>query len=328
MKFFFYSLLILCLWLGIAQAERYYFTGIIGDGLSFQMQLDIDGQKVSGHYYYDMIGEPIRLEGLRDSAERLTLREYIADSGESSGLFQGNLSSSLTDYADTFTGEWISLQGNVFNFRLNKVAEFVHFSIEQNRIQIKSTYPFFTSPTLQVVNQALQETFIQRQTDFLRQGQELAVAGELFSAWAFDCDIRISYSSPDFISILENIYVYTGGAHPNTGFAVHNLLLEANGVRRLELQDMFRRGVNYSSLLSPLILDELRQQDAAWVLDGSVSFLAHSDLSQFTISPVGMTFYFEPYAVGPYVQGSFQVTLAFETLLELIDEGSPLWRFL
>jgi len=51
------------------------------------------------------------------------------------------------------------------------------------------------------------------------------------------------------------------------------------------------------------------------------------DLSSFTLSADGLTFYFAPYAMGPYVQGSFEAKLPYEVLLGLAPAGGALEAF-
>lgn len=326
--FLFCSLIGIFLPIGFAQS--YYYRGIMGDGLPMQMQLQVKDNSITGSYFYDSYGIPISLTGRLEGA-KVTLEEFQEIDGkqELNGTFSGFFSDSATDYAQSFTGEWVNPYGNLFQFSLNKIADYVSIDIEQARISLHSSYPYFVSPQLEPVNRLLQETFIQRQFDFLREGQDTLIAGEMRNGWLLDSSTEIAYSANDgLVSLLESIYAYTGGAHGNTGLVAHNLLVEGSGIRILELRDMFAPRTNFMSRVSPLLLEDLRLQEAAWVLDGTVSDLLEPDVQTFIINPQGLEFYFEPYLMGPYAQGSFKVLLPFEAIKDLIDASSPLYRFI
>lgn len=310
-------------------ADAFYYRGIMGDGLAVQMYLNIEDELATGSYYYDGVGIPLRLTG-SFSGGLLSLDEYSEEQGESllTGKLLGRFSESATDFFETISGEWVNPYANLFSFSLVKIAEFVTIDIEQSRIKASSSYPFFIQDSLEPVNRLLQETFIERQIDFLREGQDMLRAGELLNGWFLDSSVTISYSADDLLSLEESIYAYTGGAHGTIGLVSHNLLLEASGLRILELRDMFARQTDFMAVLSPHILAELRQQEAAWVLDGTVTALHESDLRTFSISPRGLSFTFEPYLMGPYAQGSFEVLVGYDVLVSLIDPSSPIYRFM
>ena len=319
-----------CLLLSTGLAQSYYFRGIMGDGLAIQMQLDFQANNVTGTYYYDSNGLPISLIGSLDGS-KLSLEEYqqLGDERDIRGTFLGYLSDSENDFIKRFSGEWVNPYGNLFQFSLNKIADYVSIDIEQDRISLHSRYPYFVDFRLEPINRLLQETFIQRQFDFLHEGQDMLKAGEIGAGWLLDSDTRIIYSSADgLVSLLETIYAYTGGAHGNSGFVAHNLLIEAGGIRILDLRDMFLPRSNFMALLGPLILEDLRRQGAAWVLDGTVTALQEPDLQTFSLSPRGLVFYFEPYLMGPFSQGSFEVFMPYEPLQSLIHDSSPVYRFL
>ncbi|MCA9838025.1 MAG: DUF3298 and DUF4163 domain-containing protein [Trueperaceae bacterium] len=312
----------------LSLAESYYYRGIMGDGLPIQMQLELNDTEIYGSYYYDAYGIPIELRGSLEGA-RVNLAEFSQEEGETvqTGSFSGSFTDS--DFGQHFTGEWVNSYGNLFNFSLEKVADYVSVEVKQAQIEASNTYPYFTISRLEPINQLLQETFLQRQFDFVREGQDMLKAGELHNGWLLDSSTSIHYLSGDgLVSMLETIYAYTGGAHGNTGFVSHNLLLDSSGIRILELRDMFAARSDFMTVLSPLIIEDLRGQMASWVIEGSVTEVTEADLQTFVISPLGLEFYFEPYRMGAYVEGSYQVLLTYDRLLEFIDESSPLFRFL
>ena len=312
-----------------SSGQSFYYAGIMGDGLAIQMKLTLDGQKVSGHYYYDQVGIPLRLEGKLEEDNRIRLEEYAEDinSSQLTGTFNGSLSSSMTEFGDTFTGEWVNNYGNLFSFSLKKIAEYVDFDLTQNRIETSSRYPYFIAPHTSTLNNLLQDDFIQRQTDFLHEGQEVLKANELYNSWTLDSTTQISYYSDDLISLTDSSYLYTGGAHGYVVLDSYNFALNDMDIRILELRDMFTARADFMSLLNPFLIDRLGQQEAQWIIDGSISSFSEGELQIFTISPQGLTFHFEQYSVGPYVQGIFEVVVPYDVLASIIDESSPLLKF-
>lgn len=310
-------------------AERFYYLGTLGD-VSIQMDLILEDSVARGHYYYDAVGLPLDLEGfIEEGAVRL--EEYTsADTTLGrvlTGTFEGTLSDESSDYGATFSGTWITPQGNALPFTLNKIAEYADLDFKQTRITAKGIYPFFLSP-FEELSAQLQDDLLNSLFDFVREGQDYALAGETFNGWWLERQQTISYASADLLSLSETLWVYTGGAHGNTGLMGHTFALVDDKVRALRLKDFFLEDADYLAVLSPFVLEALRAQEAQWVLNGDIDGFSKDDLSVVTLSPTGLTFGFEPYAVGPYAQGTFFIMVPFDTLKPIIDPEGPLARFL
>jgi len=312
------------------QVERYYFTGTLDNDLRIQMDLTLKWSgkeaEVTGQYFYESLGIPLSLLGSADHDGNLELQETNPD-GEVTGTFTGVFSSSPHEFASTLSGTWRGTDKEL-PFGLTKIAEYVFLEARQGRIETSSSFPFFTLGNTSVLNRYLKDKILGSQLDFFEEGQALAREGELFNGWYLDQQNAIHYVSSDLVSLLSHISSYTGGAHGNTNFVVYNLALESNGeVRVLDLRDLFLPRVNLGPLYRA-VLGDLQEQEAAWVVEGSVSELSETDLALFTISPEGLSFAFAPYAMGPYVQGSFFVTVPYSRIAKLIDPQGPLARFL
>lgn len=154
--------------------SRYYYTGTIGKKIAIQMDIQIQGQKVSGWYYYDTIGVPFSLSGTlneieeRDSKNRKT------------GSFRGT----LTPLGKTFDGRWLSPNGKKrLPFKLTKVAEYIFSNTRQGEsLEVSAVYPHFLSqsPAWQKINSALEKSIREEHTNFMVEGQA-AHAEELIS---------------------------------------------------------------------------------------------------------------------------------------------------
>ena len=60
----------------------------------------------------------------------------------------------------------------------------------------------------------------------------------------------------------------------------------------------------------------------------NIKSLKEDEIGPFALSPRGIQFAFAPYAVGPYSDGAFFVTVAFNDLQTIIDPKGPLSEFI
>ena len=312
-----------------ALAERFYYLGSVGEQ-DVQVELSLEGDSAAGHYYYDRVGVPLDLVGRVDSEGNVVLREFTRAGSplgrQLTGTFTGKLSASPNDYGSSFQGTWESPDGEVRPFDFTRAAEYVELNLGQGRIEARADYPFFLTP-LDGLNRRLQTDVLTSSFDFVQEGQGYLLDGELYNGWTLQRELRLEYASDSLVSISEILYVYTGGAHGNTGLAGYTYVVADGRTRSVRLADLFKEDANYLAVLEPYILEQLLEQEAQWVVDGTLT-LTDDDLSSFTVSPRGLTFGFEPYAVGPYAQGTFEVTVPFEVVASVIDLEGPLERFL
>ena len=323
---------ILCLALAapaLAQrpAGRAYYLGQIGD-YTIQMELslvpDAGGSAVHGWYYYQRVGEPLDLDGFLDQEGKLVLREATGE-GVITGRFDARIPWSPNAYLDRIEGVW-SGGGTELPFALTRAAEYATFELNQGSIEARSSFPVLLQD--RSFNDAVSGTATSGLFGFFEEGQEHGFAGEIFNGWTFDDDFRIVFLSDDLLSVSTTLWSYTGGAHGNTNHSALNLAVHDNEVYRLELADLFRQGTDYLAGLGGYVLNELRAQEAMWVVSGEVEALTSNDLAVFTLSPQGLHFAFSPYHMGPYVQGSFFVNVPFDVVAAHIDPSGPLARFL
>jgi hypothetical protein len=138
----------------------------------------------------------------------------------------------------------------------------------------------------------------------------------------------IEYYSENLVSFTGEIYSYTGGAHGNTYFASSNYRIKDEDSNLLKLSDLFKKDSGYVKVLSDLIIADLMKQEAGWVVNGDIKSLKEDEIGPFALSPRGIQFAFAPYAVGPYSDGAFFVTIAFDDINNIIDQKGPLSQFL
>ncbi len=309
----YFVIFVFCLTLTLAQdlnPDRFYYRGTVGTEPR-QLELVINNQELSGSVIHS--GQVWRLEGNWAYRGPATLHEIDAE-GQKGGLWLAKIDTE--NYASTLTGMYD--HGEALPFELTKVADYVTSQWIQSRIEATVHYPFFLSPVL--FNEVIQTAALEEQQSFFLEGQDDEAKGEMSNGWSLESDYHIHYASETVLSLLNTRSFYTGGAHPNMDYVALNYHIKDNNIIPLGLDQLIP---DHQDKLIEYITNELKGQDAAWIIDGS-EVLDKFLLTRFTFSPLGFSFYFPPYAVGPYVQGPFEVSVSLKTLESLGIENNLL----
>lgn len=226
-------------------------------------------------------------------------------------------------------GMWHSSNTNgQRSFHFVKVAEYLKSDIQQGLlISLSAIYPYFifNNSTGRQLNARLQDSVLNRQRSFLMDGQAINNSSpKMLLGWEQKINYDITYFSSDLISIAGNIYLYTGGAHGMVNPLTDNFFINNGRVEELQLSSLFLPGSIYEEYLSRFCLRNLYRKGASWIKNGEVTHLAGPDLRHFSISPHGLTFYFPPYIVGPFSDGSFTVRIPFDSLRNYLNKNGPL----
>lgn len=212
--------------------------------------------------------------------------------------------------------------GEVVNLRIT--ASYAAQRLVQGPfIAVGSEAPFFLGAPWRELNAQLTGFVHAPAAAAARDAQALAATGDLTYPYTYEGLLTPTLVRPDLLSLLETRSSYAGGAHPNTTYRSLNFWRRGSEVRRLELAALFREGVSYRQVLLAEVTRTLRARGAAWIVDGSVR-LRERDLSVFTLSARGLTFAFAPYAVGPYAQGAFFVTVPYARVRGLLEPAFSL----
>jgi len=158
--------------------------------------------------------------------------------------------------------------------------------------------------------------------------------------YTFDMGYDVEYSGSDIVSVSFGHSTYTGGAHPNHFSS--SITVDMKGGKVLSLSDLFKPGSSYLKVISDFCIADITEQqegdaDEEWIGRG-----AGPDAENFkswAVTKEGLKFYFDPYAVGPYAAGPFEVVVPFEkfptamraaafwplSALSYIDGNPPNW---
>lgn len=135
----------------------------------------------------------------------------------------------------------------------------------------------------------------------------------------------ISMATPDIISMYFLVSTYEGGAHPMTVFDPHTYAMVAGKPVEVHAKDLFKPDIKFVDIVSSLVISKLMQNDRAeWVTDGTVKALTPAQVDSFVVTPSSITFLFNPYDMGPYAVGSFQVKVPYTEMSSDLDKSGPL----
>ena len=135
----------------------------------------------------------------------------------------------------------------------------------------------------------------------------------------------ISMATPNVISMYFLVSTYEGGAHPITVFDPHTYAMVGGSPMEVHAKNIFKPGVKFVDVVSSLVISKLMQNDRAeWVTDGTVKTLTPAQVDSFVVTPSSITYLFNPYDMGPYAVGTFQVKVPFTELASDLDKSGPL----
>ncbi len=309
--------------------SKYYYIGSIGDGLSIQMELSLEGSDVQGSYYYNKYGTPIDLSGQINSKDSTITLTEKADKGESGGKFAGSFTPIGGGLGTTMEGTFS--KSAKLPFKLTKVANYEFSVIKQgNFSEAKWSYPKLISKNevIQKISNKLYDRMKPQIEEYQKDAKEGFMEDLITSTWIFNYDYSIEYYSDELFSFTGLVYSYTGGAHGNTYFVSSNYSINEKDSKLLELSDLFKKDSNYVKVLSDFIIKDLKKQKAGWVVNGEIKSLKEDEIGPFALSPRGIQFAFAPYAVGPYSDGAFFVTISYYKLKNIIKTDGPLAHFI
>jgi len=310
---------------------RALYRGSAG-GQSVVLDLTLAGQKASGRLLLPARHEVLDASGsaAADGSVTLTLTpptgRGTASPPAASGSLVGRRSMAPNDDGSRLSGR-LQLPGGTVTVALTRIAQDVRVDVLEGAIHARASYPRFLDPALAPLNAELGPPARAGLDTFVREGEHARAANALFHAWELIADTRLEGLAGVYASLETTRYRYTGGAHGNQEIETATWWLDPSGPRRLSLSDLFAPGADYVARLAPLVLAGLRAQDATWVVQGQVTSLTAHDLALYALTPAGMTFTFPPYAMGPYVQGTFTVVVPYARVIDLAAKNGALEAF-
>lgn len=184
-------------------------------------------------------------------------------------------------------------------------------------------YPVFNNTA---VDAAIRE-FAERQiADFEKEAGEDVESEEDkpsgYGQWDMSGYFNLEYPNPDIVSVIFNIYSFTGGAHGNMEIACLNYNLK-NG-QPVGFADLFKDPEKALEMMSEFSIKKLAADLGEYADEDLIQSGASPDLPNFsnlTLVPDGLYIEFQPYQVGPWAAGPQRVKM---TLADLAAAGPEL----
>jgi len=142
----------------------------------------------------------------------------------------------------------------------------------------------------------------------------------------YEGGFSLVFSRKDLIVLAETGYKYPfGAAH---GMPVMNHVhIDVRTGRFYELKDLFKKGSDYSGILSQIVRDQITEmaqsEDTLYWYD---SYNGIRPDHQFYINENGLNLYFQPYEIAPYAAGFPTFLVTFDELSDIIDKNGDFWK--
>ncbi|MFM9872715.1 MAG: DUF3298 and DUF4163 domain-containing protein [Fimbriimonadaceae bacterium] len=186
------------------------------------------------------------------------------------------------------------------------------------KYEINIAYPEFSSksPLTTLANNITKRYFTIQRQEFEKSAKDFDETPTV--PWELELNGVVSYSSNNVISIFFDHYEYAGGAHPNGFTHCINVAMIDGKPKAIKLTEILAPGVDLSELIEGHVKPALNSLKMARVNEPLTDFPEDSN-THFAISKNGLTFPFDKYSVGPYVEGEYIVKLKWSDIPGLIN---------
>jgi hypothetical protein len=311
------------------------YRGSIGNS-HIQMRLNIQGNNVTGTYFYDSVGEDLKLTGHLDNQGRLELSEFGLK-GKPTGKF--TCKKKLAEEIDSECS-WSKPDGtreafvtlDEQHFAFTNGLHVAPKTISNSRTGVSVSYPQLISGS----------AFFPAAQNFNRRILALTQAAingfqPIDGHGSFDTNYNVLLGTNDLISIEMTEYYDGGGAHPNNRF--WSLTYDLSGNKELKLEDLFKPDSDYKTAIASYVVKDIDRRAAALEQESAlsegrkanqrdepiVSTEQLSELSGWAMTPKGLVVYFD----FPHVIAFFDRTvIPYNVVNEHFKPSGPAARFL
>lgn len=189
----------------------------------------------------------------------------------------------------------------------------------------KVSYLFFqgSSPLVRFTNTAIAKEARSDFNQFVKYAKEGAKETQKFGmTWERDQSMVAVQATTTLISVYFQAYDFSGGAHPNHYLMPLNFALIDGKPKRLKLKDLVK---NPKLLMDGPVLIRLNEikKDSGAAPESTINPAVYDS---FVITPTALTWMFQPYAVGAYTEGEFEIKVPFNELKGFLRVDSPVGR--
>lgn len=151
---------------------------------------------------------------------------------------------------------------------------------------------------------------IAKTADFIhtRHNKKALENGEFSNRYAMDANYELKLNNEKYLSILQSIYTYTGGAHGMT--VRYSMTTDKQTGKTVKLKDLFSSN-EYIDYLNKLAANQNKD----------IHFYNPVTLSgteDFYLTPDGLVLYYQLYEVAPYAAGFIEYNFSYDDLAPIL----------
>jgi uncharacterized protein DUF3298 len=314
----------------IAQTKDY--RGEIGNS-HIQMRLNFNGSAVTGTYFYDSVGEELKLKGQTTAQGGLELKESDAK-GKETGKFVCKHFNDPIDAECAWTRtdgtheSMVSLEPQYL--ALTNGLEIHPKTIANKKAGVVASYPeLFSKAPLGPAARDFNRRILEMVQTEIKKFSPVDGRG------AFDANYNVLMGTNDLISVEVAIYYDGGGAHPNNYFLSLTYDLAAN--KELKYEDLFQPGADYDNAIARYLVADIdkrayavEQKDATdpkQVQRRDEPIISQDQLTELTgwgLTPKGLVVYFD----FPHVIAYFDKNIVpYSVVKQYLKPNSPAARW-
>lgn len=176
---------------------------------------------------------------------------------------------------------------------------------------IKAEYPHVSGLKSKSVQRRLNSIFKARAEAFVKKSvQEMKQSGPSPSGHEYEFlgNYNVTYNKNGILSLYEQTYAYTGGAHGNSYREGMTFRLEDG--KLLTLDELLRANPNYRQIVDPAIAQQLQQTQGYFG-----NFKTIGPNPSYYVKDEGVVIFFPVYEYLPYVNGFPEFYFPFSQLL-------------
>lgn len=133
----------------------------------------------------------------------------------------------------------------------------------------------------------------------------------------FDNSWSEKYNDKDFVSIVEERYIYMGGAHGETAWLPRNI--DALTSKEIKLKDLFE-DEGYVTTLNRMIAAEVQEDSEEYADLWEKPEIKESNQTDFYIEDGDLVIFYQPYDLSYYARGFVEFELDLEDLSGYLKE--------
>ena len=150
------------------------------------------------------------------------------------------------------------------------------------------------------------------QADMAAQLQEDRGYGVPYEHYTYDSKAKVFYNGDRYLSLMQGLYTFFGGAHGNTLFTTLNFDTQTG--KLLRLLDLFIPGSNYLQKINELV--DREEAKEAGGLFGDV--VVDDEVQFYLTEQQELVLAYQPYDVACYARGTVLFTLPFGELQDYL----------